>query len=147
MQLLLNFDIIKVSDQIIEVDDQTFSRISNANAVKILKNSLTNSLANNVPIKLLVRYLGKMPFLRQIQNESILDSNDSSINVDEEILSKVNGLKSLIALELENTTSELNLTKSQMNLFKYFVSEYHKSKITMHHFIYLIKIHFKKVNI
>lgn len=90
-----------------------------------------------------------MPFLRQIQNdgESILNSNDSSINVDEEILSKINGLKTLIILELENTTTELNLTKSQMNLFKYCVSEYHKSKITMHHFIYLIKIHFKKVNI
>ena len=85
---MLNFNIIKVSDQIIEVDDQTFSRISNANAVKILKNSLANSLANNVPIKLLVRYLGKMPFLRQIQNESLSDSNDLSVPIEskEELL-------------------------------------------------------------
>ncbi len=66
------FGVLKSGDQIIEVNGQTFSRISQADAVRVLKQSLINYISNKAPIKLTVRYLGKLPLLLKKKSEPLL---------------------------------------------------------------------------
>ena len=62
---------LRVGDQIIEVNGQIFSRISQAEAVKAIKHSIINYYTNKSPIKFTVRYLGKLPQLLARQRESV----------------------------------------------------------------------------
>ena len=67
---------MKVSDQIIECNGQSFSRISNPDAEYILKTALINFKSNKLPIKITVRYLGKLPILKIADNNKItVDKN------------------------------------------------------------------------
>lgn len=71
----------QVADQIIEVNGQTFSRISQSEAVRALKLSLINYIANKASIKLTVRYLGKLPLLLTKQPEPLETVQEVSANL------------------------------------------------------------------
>lgn len=62
---------LRVGDQIIEVNGQIFSRISQSEAVKAIKQSLVNYYTTKAPIRFTVRYLGKLPQLLSRQREPV----------------------------------------------------------------------------
>lgn len=143
---------LRIADQIIEVNEQTFSRISHIDAVRLLKKSFYNCLANNSPIRLLVRYLGKVPMLQKFKpdkTESIQEfdfSKDTDINVAQDIAPLVSCNSSRDDFSSHETLiSKLNLTKQQSNMFKYCLNEYYNSRIGMNYFTYLMRLNFKKL--
>lgn len=84
---------LRVSDQIIEVNGQTFSRISQSDAVRAIKISIINYLSNKSPIKMTVRYLGKLPQLLTKQPEDLNTVKEVESNLED------NSVDSLIHLE------------------------------------------------
>lgn len=54
---------LRATDQIIEVNGQTFARISHSDALRAIKQSVIDYFSHKAPIKLTVRYLGKLPQL------------------------------------------------------------------------------------
>lgn len=142
---------LKTSDQIIEVNDQTFSRISHAEAVRILQNSLADCVNRNAPIRLLVRYLGKIPVLKNVKNSTQSTSNeignsiDSVIKFSNKIISSRDTLTySRDFLGFEKIISNLNMSTLEQNKLLYLFSEYQNSKINLEYFVYLVKVNFKK---
>jgi len=72
---------LKPGDQIIEVNGQIFSRISQADAVKAFKQSFINYLSNKAPIKLTVRYLGKLPLLLKKKSEPLATVQEVALDL------------------------------------------------------------------
>ncbi len=123
------------TDQIIEVNGQSFSRISHQDAVLILKTSFLNYRTSKLPIKLTVRYLGKLPVYSHGQQES--ESQETPIR-----LGTTSGfVKFDDAFVLKKVFNE-NISRFQ--LFKYFLDEYVKGRVNIQHFMYLIFKHFGK---
>ena len=135
--------LIKISDQIIEVNGQTFSRITQVDAKNILINSTLNCIANNSPLQLLVRYLGKYPMLTKYNSDNIKEFDylkDSDIDIKYRANDQDNSF-----INDENLLLELNLTKIQQNIVKYLFKEYYDLKINVIHFTYQMKKYFGKV--
>ncbi len=96
--------------------------------------------------------MGKVPVLRKFKSkaESIPEfdySKDTDISVEKEIAPLIKSSIDDGFSSHENLISKLNLNKQQFNMFKYCLSEYYTSKIGIAYFIYLMKLHFKKVRI
>ena len=133
----------KISDQIIEVNGQTFSRISQTDAKNILINNTLNCIATNSPLKLLVRYLGKYPMLTKYNLENIKEFDlvsDSEIDIEYKANDQDENF-----LNDEKTFLTLNLTKKQQNIARYYFKEYNDLKISIFHFTYQMKKCFGKV--
>ena len=149
-----------MSDQIIEVNGQTFSRISQAEAVRVLKQSVLNYLSNKSPIKLTVRYLGKLPQLSQ--HIEPVNSKDSHVNLHENVLALAKTtsilneddllnnqmMSSKLSTHLDDIVDEedriLNSikihfdSKHDLNLFRYYLNDYLNSRINIQYFLFLI---------
>lgn len=121
------------TDQIIEVNGQSFSRISHQDAVLILRTSLLNYRTNKMPIKLTVRYLGKLPVYTQAQEVT----EETPIR-----LSTTSGFVKFDDVFVLKKVFDEN--RSQFKLFKYFLNEYVKGRVNIQHFLYLIFKHFGK---
>lgn len=104
---------LRVADQIIEVNGQTFSRISQSDAVRAIKQSVLNHFSSKSPIKLTVRYLGKLPQLlsKEAQPSEVVPSveanledysNDSKIHVDESLKKLTKTVSVMKEADLEN---------------------------------------------
>lgn len=120
------------------MNGQKFSRISHEDACLILKSSLINYKANSLPIKIAVRYLGKLPILKPTDAKSTSDKIDSSIKViSKDIQIKLEKLKSpeMFTL-LKNSLADL---PKDLNLFKYFLIQYILSRINIQYFVYLVE--------
>ena len=125
---------MKVCDQIIDVNGQKFSRISHEDAQLILKASLINYRANNLPIKIAVRYLGKLPVLK-LTDLKAQEGVDTPIELVE--THDKNKLQSFHS-SLNSIRSLFVNTSRNFELFKYFLSEYLQSKINIQYFLYLL---------
>jgi hypothetical protein len=121
---------LKVADQIIEVNGQLFSRISHNEAVSILKENLANYISNKAPIKMVVRYLGKLPDL-ELENSSSL-KYDTPIFLDENDLVRIDA-DTLKSIETLFVTSPVLFKK-----FKHFLSYYVEKRISFKYFLFLL---------
>lgn len=106
----------------------------------------------NAPIRLLVRYLGKIPVLKNVKNSTQSTSNeignsiDSVIKFSNKIISSRDTLTySRDFLGFEKIISNLNMSTLEQNKLLYLFSEYQNSKINLEYFVYLVKVNFKKV--
>lgn len=156
---------LRVSDQIIEVNGQTFSRISQLDAVRVIKMSLLNYIANKAPIRLVVRYLGKLPQLTINESESENLENhekDSLIHLHDSVVSLAKTTNIINEDDLLNNqiiSSKLNThfdymtdeevtdlgsirihfdSKHDLNLFRYYLNDYLNSRINIQYFLFLI---------
>ncbi|CAF0796523.1 unnamed protein product [Brachionus calyciflorus] len=130
---------LKVCDQIIEVNGQTFSRITHEDAVLILKSSLINYKATKMPLKITVRYLSKIPLLQVVKsNKDSVTSIDKSFNYDTDIQLDKNYQSDYLE-KLKALKYETNLVKSvdHFKMFKYFFELYLNKKISIQYFVYL----------
>ncbi len=127
---------LKVCDQIIDVNGQKFARISHQDADLILKTSLLAYKSTNLPIKITVRYLSKLPVLDAagLDTEIVLESQMK--NVDEE-LSRLSGDEAFVGI----FKSSKDLT-----LFKYHLGEYLKQRINIQYLLFLILNRIKLVD-
>lgn len=123
------------TDQIIEVNGQSFSRISHQDAVFILKTSLLNYRTNKMPIKLTVRYLGKLPVYTQ--GQQVTEAQETPIR-----LGTTSGFVKFDDVFVLKKVFDEN--RSQFQLFKYVLNEYVKGRVNIQNFMYLIFKHFGK---
>lgn len=116
-------------DQIIDVNGQKFSRISREDAQLILNASLINYRANNLPIKIAVRYLGKLPVLKltDLKAQEAVDTPIELIDGGQSFQSSIDSIRKLF----------INAPKN-FELFEYFLREYLESKINIQYFLYLL---------
>lgn len=75
---------LRVGDQIIEVNGQIFSRISQSEAAKAIKQSLVNYYTTKAPVRFTVRYLGKLPMLLARQKEPAEAVQEVEANLEDE---------------------------------------------------------------
>ena len=121
---------LRVSDQIIEVNGQKFSRISLEEAKHILETNYSSYVNKNLPIKLTIRYLGRLPVLVH-QGKKIMN-NQNDVEIQSVKWSRLN----------QNTAKLLaNLfeTKNDYLMVKYYLNEYLSSKLNIQHLTYLLK--------
>lgn len=125
----------KACDQIIDVNGQKFSRISHEDASLILKSSLINYRANSLPIKIGVRYLGKLPVLKSSHHQHHQSTKiDSCIR----LVSSSSKLEILKSPDLFASIRHALPSPNDFLLFKYYLSEYLLSKINIQYFIHLL---------
>ena len=122
------------SDQIIEVNGQTFSRISSEDALFILKASFINYQSNHLPIKMTTRYLGKLPLLKQLENVETI----SSMSVDNEILIETSPSNQSQVLNLNSTFESLLESKNDINYFNFLLNQYKTNLIDIKYFVFLL---------
>ena len=128
---------MKVSDQIIECNGQSFSRISNPDAEYILKTALINYKSNKLPIKITVRYLGKLPILK-IANNNNKTSIDKNITIENN-----NNLTKNVTVNENDSLKVLFDSVLDFRLFIYFINEYDNNRLTVQYLVYLILKNFK----
>jgi hypothetical protein len=149
---------LRVGDQIIDVNGQTFHRITQDDAVRVIKESMLSFIANRAVIKFTVRYLGKVPNIeasgKSVDAQVLIDKNTFLLANKETLISEVelNNLinnKQVIASSNSSTIRELlsgsfvSNTTLHINMFKYFLNDYLKYRISVQYFLYLIKSYFK----
>lgn len=121
-------------DQIIDVNGQKFSRISREDAQLILNASLINYRANNLPIKIAVRYLGKLPVLKLTDLKA-----QEAVDTPIELIDGGHEKKSQSFQSSVDSIRKLFInTPKNFELFKYFLREYLESKINIQYFLYLL---------
>lgn len=119
----------KACDQVIDVNGQKFSRISHEDALLILKTALLNYRASSVPIKIAVRYLGKLPVLKPL-TEKI----DTHVRLDDAKLDR-----------LQSAQRSFSSLKCNVKLLKHYLAEYLNNKINVQYFLYLL-VNFAKLS-
>ena len=126
---------LRVSDQIIECNGQSFSRISNQDAVYILKTALINYMSNKLPIKITVRYLGKLPVLK-------INADNKKTPIDIDILIDYYNL--IQDINEYNSLKVLFDSVTDFRLFVYYLNEYTNNRLSCQYLIYLILKKLKK---
>jgi hypothetical protein len=120
---------LRVSDQIIEVNGQKFSRISLEEAKHILETNYSSYINKNLPLKLTIRYLGRLPVL--VHHGKKIVNNQNDVAIQSVKWSKIN----------QNTAKLLaNLFKLDKDylMVKYYLNEYLSSKLNIQHLTYLL---------
>jgi hypothetical protein len=117
---------LKVCDQIIDVNGQKFARISHQDAELILKASLLAYRSNRLPIKITVRYLGKLPVL-------------ASADLDTRIVLEKDASAST-SMTNKDISGFVGIFKSTRDfaLFQYHLDEFLSGKINVQYFLYLV---------
>ena len=111
------------------MNGQKFSRISHDDATLILKSSLLAYQGSRLPIKITVRYLGKLPVLAT--TASHLDTN---IVLDSHLATP----KGTHHLDQDDSIKSIFKSTKDFALFKHYVAEYLHSHIDVQYLLYLI---------
>lgn len=101
-----------------------------------------NYKSNKLPIKITVRYLGKLPMLKVVKsNKDSVTSIDKEFDFDtgcfldenykNENIYRLNNLS-------KNLVNSFVPTRLHLNLFKYFLGEYVKKNTSVQYFVYLV---------